>query len=208
MPCELRAKTAPGQRLVGLAEELADEIGPRAAVHDRDGSFPFDSFAAVRKSGYFVAPIPVEFGGLGVTSVHDVVVGSTRLARGDAALTLGVNMHLAYLLNVVRRWQIARASGDERRTRVFAETLEQIVGEGTVFAAASSELGQDLTRPATTATRTSDGWVVSGRKVFCTMSPAADVLYTAVTYTGDGGRERYGYALVPRQTPGVVVHDD
>jgi alkylation response protein AidB-like acyl-CoA dehydrogenase len=208
MPCDLKAKTAPGQRLVALADRLANEIGPRAAAHDRDGSFPFDSFAAVRESGYFVAPIPVEFGGLGVTSVHDVLVASTRLARGDAALTLGVNMHLAYVLNVVRRWQIAHASGDERRTRAFAETLEQIVGEGTVFAAASSELGQDLTRPATTATRAADGWVVSGRKVFCTMSPAADVLYTAATYTDDRGRERYGYALVPRLTPGVVVHDD
>ena len=40
------------------------------------------------------------------------------------------------------------------------------------------------------------------------MSPAADVLYTAVTYTDDSGRERYGYAMVPRETPGVVVHDD
>ena len=30
------------------------------------------------------------------------------------------------------------------------------------------------------------------------MSPAADVLYTAVTYTDDDGRERYGYAMVPR----------
>ena len=40
------------------------------------------------------------------------------------------------------------------------------------------------------------------------MAPAADVLYTAVTYTDDGGRERYGYAMVPRRTPGVVVHDD
>ena len=40
------------------------------------------------------------------------------------------------------------------------------------------------------------------------MAPAADVLYTAVTYIDDGGGERYGYAIVPRRTPGVVVHDD
>lgn len=40
------------------------------------------------------------------------------------------------------------------------------------------------------------------------MSPAADILYTAVTYTDEGGLERYGYAMVPRETPGVVVHDD
>jgi alkylation response protein AidB-like acyl-CoA dehydrogenase len=40
------------------------------------------------------------------------------------------------------------------------------------------------------------------------MSEAADVLYTAVTYTDDDGRARYGYAMVPRETAGVVVHDD
>ena len=40
------------------------------------------------------------------------------------------------------------------------------------------------------------------------MSPAADVLYTAVTFAADDGSERYGYAMVPRETPGVVVHDD
>jgi alkylation response protein AidB-like acyl-CoA dehydrogenase len=208
MPRELKATTMPGQQLVALAERLSGEIRPSAAAHDRAGTFPFESFAAVKESGYFVAPIPVELGGLGVTSVHDIVVASSRLARGDAALTLGVNMHFAYVLNVARRWRMASASGHEPRTRAFAETLERIAAEGTVFAAASSEPGQDLTRPVTTATHTPDGWVVSGRKIFCTMSPAADVLYAAVTYVDDEGTERFGYAMIPRDTPGVVVHDD
>jgi alkylation response protein AidB-like acyl-CoA dehydrogenase len=152
--------------------------------------------------------VPEPLGGLGVTSVHDLLVASSRLARGDAALTLGVNMHLVFVLNVVRRWQIATAAGDERRVRAFGETLGEIARQGTVFASAGSEPSQDLTRPTTTAKRTETGWIVSGRKVFCTMAPAADVLYTAVTYNDDGGRERYGYAMVPRRTPGVVVHDD
>jgi alkylation response protein AidB-like acyl-CoA dehydrogenase len=208
MSLELKARTEPGARLVALAETLANEIGPRAGAHDRDGSFPFDSFAAVKQSGYFAAPVPERLGGLGVSSVHDLLVASSRLAGGDAALTLGVNMHLVFLLNVVRRWQIATTAGDERRARAFGETLEEVVRDGTVFASAGSELRQDLTHPKTTAKRTESGWVVSGHKVFCTMAPAADVLYTAVTYTDEGGRERYGYAMVPRRTAGVVVHDD
>jgi alkylation response protein AidB-like acyl-CoA dehydrogenase len=208
MSLELTAKTEPGARLVALAETLASEIGARAADHDRDASFPFDSFGAVKVSGYLTAPVPEELGGLGVTSVHDLLVASARLARGDAALTIGVNMHLVFVLGVVRRRQIASAAGDERRARAFGETLEQIVRERTVFAAAGSEPRQDLTRPATTAARTDEGWIVSGRKIFCTMAPAADVLYTAVTYIDDSGRERYGYALVPTRTPGVVVHND
>jgi alkylation response protein AidB-like acyl-CoA dehydrogenase len=205
---ELTARTEPGQRLVALAEALAEEVGERAAQHDREATFPHESLATVKRSGYLAAPIPSDLGGLGVTSLHDVLVASSRLARGDAALTLGVNMHLVFLLNVVRLWQIATASGDERRAAAFAATLEQVARDGAVFASAVSEPRQDLTRPATTAERTETGWTVSGRKIFCTMSPAADVLYTAVTYTDDGGRERYGYAMVPRETPGVVVHDD
>jgi alkylation response protein AidB-like acyl-CoA dehydrogenase len=208
MPLELTARTDPGARLVALAERLANEIAPCAADHDRDGSFPFDSLASVKQSGYLAAPIPVQLGGLGVASVHDLLVASSRLARGDAALTLGVNMHLVFVLNVARRWQIATAAGDERRARAFGKTLEEIAQDGTVFASAGSERRQDLTRPTTRAKRTETGWVVAGHKVFCTMAPAADVLYTAVTYIDDGGGERYGYAIVPRRTPGVVVHDD
>jgi alkylation response protein AidB-like acyl-CoA dehydrogenase len=208
MPLELTAGSEPGGRLVALAEALADRIGPQAAAHDRDASFPFDSLAAVKESGYLAAPIPEELGGLGVTSVHDVLVASSRLAAGDAALTLGVNMHLVFVLNVVRRWQIATAAGDERHARAFGTSLEEIARDRVVFVAAGSEPGQDLTRPATTAARTDAGWVVSGRKVFCTMAPAADVFYTSVTFVDDSGRERYGYAMIPRETAGVVVHDD
>ena len=208
MPLELTATTEAGTRLVAIAERLADEIGPHAGPNDRESRFPFESFEAVKASGFFTAPIPEQLGGLGVTSVHDVVVASSRLARGDAALTLGVNMHFAYVLNVVRRLQMAVAADDARRTAAYSETLAQIARDGTVFAAANSEIGQDITRPATTAARTDEGWIVSGRKVFCTMSPVADVFYTAVTFADGEGRERYGYAMIPSATPGVTVNGD
>jgi alkylation response protein AidB-like acyl-CoA dehydrogenase len=208
MSLELQATTPQGKRLVALAESLAGEIEGCAGVYDREGSYPFTSFDTLKQHGFFTAPIPEERGGLGVTSVHDVLVASSRLARGDASLAIGVNMHFVYLLNVVRRWQMAVASGNERRVAALGEALEQIARDGVVFAAAGSEVGQDLTRPAMTAQRTEAGWVVSGRKVFCTMSPAADVLYAAVTFTGENGQERYGYAMIPVSTPGVTVHDD
>jgi alkylation response protein AidB-like acyl-CoA dehydrogenase len=208
MTYELTPTTPRGVHLVALAERLADQIAPGAAQHDRDGSFPFESLALVRDSGYLVAPIPEQHGGLGVASLHDVLVGSSRLARGDASLTIGINMHLAYVLNVVRRWQVADAAGNVRRAAAFAATLADLARDRIVLASATSELGQDLTRPGTAATRAVDGWIVSGHKVFCTMSPAADVLYTAVTYTDDRGRERYGYAMIPRDTPGVIIHND
>src|SRR5829696_10482314 len=205
---ELTAKTKPGVRLVRIAEALAEDFASRAALHDREASFPHDAIEALRRAGYFNAPIPIESGGLGVTSVHDVVVASSRLARGDASIAIGVNMHLVLLMNIVRRWQAAAAAGDRRRATAFAASMNAIARDGVVMASAVSELGQDLTRPQTTATRTPSGWRIDGRKAFCTMSPPATVLYTAVTSVDDDGIERYGYAQVPTDAAGVQIHDD
>ena len=208
MPIELTAHTDTGARLVAIAEKLSRQLASRAGEHDRDGSYPFEAIDALKAAGYFAAPVPVELGGLGVSSAHDLVVASSRLARGDASVAIGVNMHLVAVLNMERRRQVALAAGAERRARAFASSLEQIARDGVVLAAAGSERGQDLTRPATVATRTDSGWRIDGRKVFCTMSPAATDLYVAVTYADEDGIERYAYAMVPTDTPGVVVHDD
>ena len=205
---DLTAHTDAGARLVELAERLAQELARRAPEHDRAASFPHASIAALKEAGYFTAPIPAELGGLGVTSVHDVVVASSRLARGDASVAIGVNMHFAVLLNMVRRRQEAVAAGDERRARAFGSSMQAIARDGVIMATAISEPGQDLTRPSTTATRTASGWRIEGRKIFCTMSPAATVLQTAVTFVGDDGVERYGYAAIDPATDGVRIHDD
>jgi alkylation response protein AidB-like acyl-CoA dehydrogenase len=208
MPIELAAHTETGARLVAIAEKLSPRLAARGSEHDRDGSYPFEAIDALKAAGYFAAPVPVELGGLGVSSAHDLVVASSRLARGDASVAIGVNMHLVAVLNMARRREVAVATGAERRARGFASSLEQIAAEGVVLAAAISERGQDLTRPGTLATRTASGWRIDGRKLFCTMSPAATDLYVAVTYADDEGAERYAYAMVPTDAPGVVVNDD
>jgi alkylation response protein AidB-like acyl-CoA dehydrogenase len=205
---ELHAHTATGADLVALAERLAEDLGSRAAAHDRDGTYPHDSIRALRDAGYLVAPVPTDLGGLGVSSVHDLVVASGRLARGDASVAIGVNMHLIAVLALARRLSVALAAGKTRRAEAFAESLRTIVRERSVIAAAQSEAGQDLTRPATRAERTGDGWRIDGHKVFCTMSPAATTLLTAVSFVDDAGVERYGFVQVPADTPGLTIHGD
>jgi alkylation response protein AidB-like acyl-CoA dehydrogenase len=207
MDLELHARTEAGRRLVGLAESLSSDFAARAAEHDRDGSYPHEDVQALRDSGYLAAPIPLELGGMGVESVHDLFVASSRLARGEPSVAIGANMHMIPLVNMAQLWRVATLTGDDRRARAYGSAMERVVREGTVMAAAISEPGQDLTRPSTTARRTGDGWAVSGRKVFCTMAPAATLLYAAVTFDeGDG--ERYGYAQIPATSPGVTIHDD
>jgi alkylation response protein AidB-like acyl-CoA dehydrogenase len=208
MLLELTASSAPGRELVGIAERLAEDLATRAPEHDRDGTYPFESIEALRRVGYFAAPVPDELGGLGVSSVHDVIVASGRLARGDASVAIGVNMHLVVVLSLARRWRMARASGNERRVRAFGASLRRIADEGIVVAAAMSEPGQDLTRPSTTAVRDNGGWRVDGHKIFCTMSPAATSLLTSVRFVDESGEERFGYVDVPATAPGVRINDD
>ena len=208
MSMELTAKTVAGRALVATAERLAEDFAVRAGAHDRDGSYPFESIDSLRHAGYFAAPVPEELGGLGVSSVHDVIVASGRLARGDASVAIGVNMHLVVVLSLVRRWRMARAAGNARRERAFAGSLRRIASDGIVMAAAMSERGQDLTRPVTEAVRTDGGWRIDGHKIFCTMAPAATILLTSVRFADDDGVERYAYVEIPADAPGVRINDD
>ncbi len=204
MSIQLRALTPSGADLVALAEQLACELAAAAPEHDRDGSYPFAGIGALQRARYFAAPVPAELGGLGVESLHDLVVASSRLARGDAAVAIGVNMHMAVLGNIVRRWRDATALGDVRRASAFGETLTEVVDEGTIIATAVSEPGQDLTHPVTS--RDADGVrLARGRR--------EDLLHDVAG--GDGpvhdrlvhGRRRRG-ALRLRPHPGVGARRD
>jgi alkylation response protein AidB-like acyl-CoA dehydrogenase len=117
-------------------------------------------------------------------------------------------MHLIAVMAIARRMQMAVAAGNSRRAKAFASSLETIVRERSVIAAAQSEQGQDLTRPATRAERTPAGWRIDGHKIFCTMSPAATTLLTAVSFVDDDGVERYGFVQVPADAPGVTINGD
>ncbi len=205
---ELTAVTEPGRRLCALATRLATQLGTPAAANDRTAAFPHASAEALRDAGVYAAPVPASLGGLGVESVHDLVVAAGLLAQGDPSLTIGVSMHLATVANVARHWRRLEAAGEARHAEAVAAALTAIARERTVIATAISEPGQDLTRPSASARRSDDGWTLDGRKIFATGSPFATLLYVSVTYTAADGKERYGFAHVPAGAPGVVLHDD
>ncbi|HLM16403.1 MAG TPA: acyl-CoA dehydrogenase family protein [Acidimicrobiia bacterium] len=200
---ELTARTKPGSELVELAEELAGSFADTVGQHDRSGEYIRDHLTTLVDNGWLSAPVPAEFGGRGVRSTHDLFVAASRLARGDAASTIGVSMHVVVVTNMVR--QYLAADGEEQAA--LGGVLDLLVSGRVVMAAAISEPGQDLTRPSTVAVPEGGRWTVNGSKIFCTMSPAADIFLASVTVAGPKG-ERYAYVAIPSSAPGVVVHDD
>ena len=200
---ELTARTKPGSLLVQQAEELSDAFADTVGAHDRSGAYIRDHLTTLVDHGWLSAPVPVEFGGRGVRSMHDLLVAASRLARGDAASTIGVSMHVLVVNNRVRQYLAADAEEQD----ALGAALELLVAGRVVMAAAISEPGQDLTRPSTVAVEEAGRWKVNGSKIFCTMSPAADVFMASVTVRGPKG-DRYTYVAIPSDSPGVVVHDD
>jgi alkylation response protein AidB-like acyl-CoA dehydrogenase len=205
---ELQPETRAGARLVACAESLSQQLATTAVEHDTEGTYAFENLALLKQAGYFIAPIPEQFGGQGVESVHDILVASSRLARGDPSTALGLNMHLLVVMNVARRWRVAVHRGLDRRATAFGVSLERFVRDQVVVAAAVSEPNQDLTHPSALASRDGTGWVLNGRKIFATMSPAASMLLVSATYLDADGNRLYGYAEVPVDTPGVTINDD
>ncbi len=112
MDHRLQPRTSAGERFVELAEKHAVEVRERSAEHDRDGTFPFEAFESMKQSGFMTATVPEQFGGLGLTSTHDLTAGLCRLARGDGSVAIAANMHLGLTAGLIERWcsSIRRAS--------------------------------------------------------------------------------------------------
>jgi alkylation response protein AidB-like acyl-CoA dehydrogenase len=205
---ELASTTEGGGALISLAESLAESFEICAADHDRVGEFVGPHIAKLKWSGFLYAPAPAAAGGAGVDSVHDVLVASSRIARADASVVVGANMHLVAMLSYARQWRMALARGDDRRAGAVIETLHSLIGDGAIIGAAVSEPDQDLTRQSTTARRVDGRWLVNGRKVISSLAPAATHFSVSINYTAEDGGDRYAFVVLPRDTHGVTVHDD
>lgn len=77
----IQRHTEREQRFVDLAAELADDFAGRAALHDEEGSFPFENYERLKESGYTRLIIPESLGGLGATMLERIKA-QERLAQG------------------------------------------------------------------------------------------------------------------------------
>ena len=129
-----------------MAAQHADDFSARAAQHDRENSFPFENFAAMRASGYTNMAIPEELGG-GGASLLDICMAQERLARGDGATALAVNMHLGLLWVMGDIW---RSSGEHGHPLLEKIAQDRLIVFGAVTDPAMDSLKArpvSVTRP-------------------------------------------------------------
>ena len=207
MDFQLEPRTDAGRTFVELAEKHAAEAAARIAEHDRDSTFPVEVIDSMKQSGFLKATIDPSFGGGGLRSAHDVMVGLSRLARADGGLAIAVNMHLTVGYVVNRDWHGAIESGNDELRDSMA-TFGGLIGGGMIVMANVTEPGTHVTHPLTEVTKVDGGWSITGRKIFGTLSPVADIFIVGVRERRDDGHDLGGFCVVFRGTPGQTINDD
>lgn len=197
------ARALPAGEPLATARALAPAFAARADGHDRDGTFPEQDFADLRRTGLLGLLVPSRLGGLGA-GFADYAEVAMVLAEGSGATALVFNMH-ASVTGALARTDEDLARGLGVPDTFFAardRVLEQAAG-GAFFAVAMSEprAGSRLSEISTTYEPVPDGWRIRGHKTFCSGAGHADGYLVAARRD-----DRVSQFLVPAGA-GVAVEE-
>jgi acyl-CoA dehydrogenase len=134
---------------------------------DETGEFPEAFVAAMAQGGWLGTAMPAELGGAGLGLTEAALV-MQAVARSGAGFSGASAMHL----NIFGPMPIVRFGSEELRNRAIPRLIS---GQDKIcIGITEPDSGLDTTSLTTRATRTSDGYVISGRKVWTTMAQRAN----------------------------------
>ena len=198
--------------LVKVGKLGRERFAPRAARYDRDATFPFENYDDLRSENLLGICIPKSHGGLGADFATYALVAA-EMGRHCGATALTFNMHVCSTLwsgplaDDLDMSAEQRAQHDANRKLHFDRILNgaiyaQPFSEGSAAAAGKAPFG-------TTARKVDSGWRISGKKIFASLSGAAN--YYGVLCTEDkpdaGVRDTL-YVAVPGDAEGFSIVGD
>ena len=207
-PPDRRLSAARQRELVGLAAQLGLAFAERAAGYDRDARFPHENYADLREAGLLGLCVPARYGGLDADFATYGLV-SEELGRHCGSTALTFNMHTATMLlcgqiaDDLAMTAAERAEHERRRAATYAGVVE----EGHVHAQPFSEGNAPgaTAGVATQAVAAEGGWRLTGRKIFASLSGAAD-RHNVICVTPDDPTIRF--MSVPADAEGVRIEGD
>ncbi len=158
--------------------------------------FSAEAWSRFAELGFLSLPFPEAYGGLGGNSV-DVMLVMEMVGRG---LLLE-----PYLSSIVMCGGLIRDAGSEAHKQ---QMLPRISGGECKMALGCYEAAgrYDLSQVACAATRSGEGWRLSGQKTVVLDAPSADYLLVSARSGGNPGDERgISVFLIGRETPGLEL---
>ena len=179
---------------------LVPRFAARAALHDREASFPFENFKELSEAGLLALTVPAALGG-GGAGARDAARILGIFAKADPSTALVLSMHYIQHLMMARsqRWPARLAR------KLAKETVESVALINALRV--EPELGSPARGglPATIARRTETGWRLTGRKIYSTGAPI--LKWYAVWAKTDEPEIRVGLFLVPAGLPGTRIEE-
>ena len=200
-------------RLLSQAHALGrDKFAARASQWDKEASFPFANYDDLRDAGFLKLCVPTSHGGLGADYATYMMVAA-EIGRFCGATALTWNMHICstmwtgVLADGIAMSDTERAEHAARRELHF----QRIVNDGAIYAQPFSEGSAAAAGKApfgTTAKKVEGGWMINGRKIFASLSGAAN--YYGILCTEDKGDEHPDardtlYISVPATAEGFAI---
>jgi alkylation response protein AidB-like acyl-CoA dehydrogenase len=190
-------------------------LAPRAAQYDRDATFPIENFRDMHGEGLLAICVPKEHGGAGA-SFQTYCLAAAELGRYCGATALSWNMHVCSTL-----WTGALADDLDMSPKERAEHAQRramhyrrIVKDGAIYSQPFSEGGAaaaGVVAFGTEARPVDGGFIVNGKKIFASLSGAADYYGVLCTERGEGeapSRRNTLYLAIPANAPGVSLTGD
>ncbi|MDP9018802.1 MAG: acyl-CoA dehydrogenase family protein [Candidatus Eremiobacteraeota bacterium] len=185
------------QRAIGnlAAEIAAKEIAPHIARWDREHTFPRDLYTKLSNAGIMGILVPEQYGGVGADYLC-YALAIEALARVDAGTAVTVSVHSMICSAIMR------LGSDEQKERYLPKLSSGDVIAA--FALTEPEAGSDAGAIRATARETADGFVLNGRKQWCTNGGYSGVIM-GMFRTGEHGHKAISAFLIDNDLPGIVV---
>jgi butyryl-CoA dehydrogenase len=150
------------------ARQFADEvIRPAADDNARKARFDTDLVRKIADQGYLGAIVPREYGGAGLDYLsYGLIV--EEVGRGDSAMRTVISVQTSLVCSAILRW------GTEEQKHHYLPKLCSGEWLG-CFGLTEPDTGSDAANQRTRATKTADGWSISGAKMWISMGNTAKV---------------------------------
>jgi len=211
-------------RALGLDDEVLgwlaaiDEMGPgfaeRAFRYDTEASFPFENYEDLRQAGFLKLCVPKRHGGLGCDyRAYMLVAQRIGFWCGTTANTF--NMHVANslwtadLVDALDLTAQERAEHEARRAIHYGRMVAGAIYAQPFSEASSAAAG--VSPFGSTAQRQDRGYLLNGRKIFASLSGAADyygILCTEAKADAVASRRDTMFVAVPANAQGLSIVGD
>jgi acyl-CoA dehydrogenase len=180
---------------IGSMDRLGVDFARRAASHDEGDSFVAENYAALKEHGAFAAGVPAELGG-GGASHADLCAMIRTLARHCSSTALAFSMHTHPIAAQAYMWR--------KGNKVPEPLLRRVAAEKVVVATSG---GSDWLNGSGKLEKVEGGFRLTGRKIFASGGPGADLLLTTGVYDDPKDGPTVIHVPVSLKAEGVKILD-